>query len=138
MNVAREQRRAGLTFEIIDPSTHRIDGQPKPFSGGSETATAGHFQKNPGRIPIGKVSEWDFLAFLQWNTPFHRQMHTSPFFLLILAECCSVHNHGASVVVGFIVYTYHRGGIWGLVASFRCGYIRLWRNANTRELTKAS
>jgi hypothetical protein len=40
-------------------------------------------------------------------------MHTSPFFLLSLAEYVSIHNHGASVVVVFVAYTYYLGGIQG-------------------------
>jgi len=47
-------------------------------------------------------------------------MHTSPFFLLSLAEYWYIHNHGASVVVVFVVYTYHLGGIWGLIVLVRC------------------
>jgi len=44
-------------------------------------------------------------------------MHTSPFILLSLAEYRFIHNHGASVVVAFVVYTYHLGGIRGMIAT---------------------
>jgi hypothetical protein len=61
-------------------------------------------------------------------------MHTSPFFLLSLAEYWSIHNHGASVAVVFVVYTYHLGGIRGLIVFFRretffgCEFLRMLAN----------
>ena len=97
VNIAGEQGRADLTFEIVDPPAHRIDGQIEPLGCRSEAAAANHFQKNPRRVPIGKTAERDLIAFLLRNAPFRCQMHTSPLRRLSLAEYWGLHNLDGSL-----------------------------------------
>src|SRR3954468_15403816 len=77
MNVAREQGRSDLTLEIVDSATNCVDRETKPFRCGPGTSTTHHFQKNPGRVPIGQASDADLRVFLLRNAAFQQRTHTA-------------------------------------------------------------
>src|SRR5262249_54235158 len=101
VNVAREQRGRDLPLEIVDAAAHDIDRQAKPLGRGAETTAARDFQENPGRVPVCQAADGGVLAFLLWNAPFCRQIHTKPFRLLNLTEYDVNHNHDGSGGQGF-------------------------------------
>src|SRR3954466_9759068 len=79
VDVAGEQRSAGLAFEIIDPAANGVDRQRQALGRRAETSASDNFQENARRIPVREAADVCLWAFLQWNAPFRQGVHTSPF-----------------------------------------------------------